>query len=375
MTRSGECFIDPEPLVREVSWARDLGDRDVGIPVHQIWPGRGGVGFVGAFSRRSRRSTSGVLSHTAEVRARATGVDPDRVLEGLERDGELARRAAPRRPSGPAGVVCHRGAAPAAARVARRAAKQSSHDQRALAAFLPSWQGVDPPTRRRAPGDPPSPEVLVPLQGFALPAEVWSATCCRAGSARLADVAGPALLCGEIVWVGAGTLGRTTGRVAMYFRDDAQNPAAGEQERPPSAPEHGLLRERLAAAPCFFSDLLAEVPLAPEEVQEGSWDLVWPGEVTKRRLRAAAGAAADARPRPAGPAARRRVAALRHAARRGDTDGPGPLGADRHDLPARAGGPPSAPARSPSCCSSATGSSRPSRCSPRGDRRRLLDPL
>jgi ATP-dependent Lhr-like helicase len=45
-------------------------------------------------------------------------------------------------------------------------------------------------------------------------------------------------------------------------------------------PEHDALRERLAASPCFFTDLLAELDPAPEQVQEALWDLVWAGEVT-----------------------------------------------------------------------------------------------
>jgi len=48
----------------------------------------------------------------------------------------------------------------------------------------------------------------------------------------------------------------------------------------PEQPEHELVRERLLASPCFFTDLLADVPLEPESVQEALWDLVWAGEVT-----------------------------------------------------------------------------------------------
>jgi len=40
------------------------------------------------------------------------------------------------------------------------------------------------------------------------------------------------------------------------------------------------VRERLAAGACFFTDLLADVDLAPEELQEALWDLAWAGEVT-----------------------------------------------------------------------------------------------
>jgi ATP-dependent Lhr-like helicase len=40
------------------------------------------------------------------------------------------------------------------------------------------------------------------------------------------------------------------------------------------------VRERLRAGACFFTDLLIDVDLAPEELQEALWDLVWAGEVT-----------------------------------------------------------------------------------------------
>jgi ATP-dependent Lhr-like helicase len=87
---------------------------------------------------------------------------------------------------------------------------------------------------------------------------------------------------GEVVWVGAGALGRNSGRVALYFREDAEllGPPNLRGAEAPAGPAHDLLRERLAQAPCFFTDLLAELPLSPEELQEALWDLVWAGEVT-----------------------------------------------------------------------------------------------
>jgi ATP-dependent helicase Lhr and Lhr-like helicase len=71
--------------------------------------------------------------------------------------------------------------------------------------------------------------------------------------------------------------------VALYFRDDAEAigpPSVRPPIQRPGEPEHDVLRERLAAAPCFFTDLLAELALAPEQLQEALWDLVWAGEVT-----------------------------------------------------------------------------------------------
>src|SRR5947199_8223212 len=78
-------------------------------------------------------------------------------------------------------------------------------------------------------------------------------------------------------------MGRRSGRVALYFREDlpllGPPPARGP---PPAAdgPAHELVRARLGTGACFFTDLLVDVDLAPEELQEALWDLVWAGGVT-----------------------------------------------------------------------------------------------
>jgi ATP-dependent Lhr-like helicase len=108
---------------------------------------------------------------------------------------------------------------------------------------------------------------------------------------------------GEVVWVGAGPLGARTGRVALYFREDAPllgpPPASGEA---PWGELHDRLRERLARGACFFSDLLVEFSgHAPEELRVALWDLAWAGEVTNdafaplRLLRTAAPARSHGR--------------------------------------------------------------------------------
>jgi ATP-dependent Lhr-like helicase len=223
---------------------------------------------------------------TADLRER-WGVDPMPALKALETAGDLLRGEL--RPGGTEREWCD----PEVLRRIRRASlavlrkEIEATDQRALAAFLPSWQGVD---RHGSVGAGSGAgidrlrEVLVPLQGLALPADVWERDVlprrCGAYSPTWMDG-----LCasGEVVWVGAGALGRNSGRVALYFRDDAEalGPPSvrGGIDRPES-PEHDLLRERLARSPCFFTDFLAELPLAPEQVQEALWDLVWAGEVT-----------------------------------------------------------------------------------------------
>jgi len=93
---------------------------------------------------------------------------------------------------------------------------------------------------------------------------------------------------GEGVWVGAGSLGRSSGRMALYFRDDLPflGPPSVKGGEPPSEPLHHAVRERLTHGASFWADLLADVTevggssVDPAELQEALWDLVWAGEVT-----------------------------------------------------------------------------------------------
>ena len=217
---------------------------------------------------------------TAEVRGRYR-IDCSAALGELERAGELVRGEL--RPGGTEREWCD----PEVLRRLRRASlavlrkEIEPADQRALARFLPAWQGVDRHPAGGA-GIDRLREVLVPLQGLALPAEAWE----RDVLPRRVGAYSPSWmdqLCssGEIVWIGAGALGRRSGRVTLYFRDDA--PLLG----PPAfkgpavdTPDHALVRERLASGACFFTDLLADLELAPERLQEALWDLVWAAEAT-----------------------------------------------------------------------------------------------
>src|SRR4051794_3970079 len=219
---------------------------------------------------------------TGDVRDRY-GVDVTPALKGLERSGALLRGEL--RPGGTEREWCD----PDVLRRVRRASlavlrkEIEATDQRALGAFAPSWQGIDRHPAGGA-GVDRLREVLVPLQGLALPADAWERDVlprrCGAYSPTWMD---ELTASGEVVWVGAGALGRNSGRVALYFRDDAEAigppPVRGGIEAP-SDPEHEALRERLGRSPCFFTDFIAELPLTPEQVQEALWDLVWAAEVT-----------------------------------------------------------------------------------------------
>jgi ATP-dependent Lhr-like helicase len=218
---------------------------------------------------------------TAEA-GRRYGVDLGPVLREMERAGELVRGEL--RPGGVEREWCD----PEVLRRLRRASLASLRkevepaEQRALARLLPSWQGVDssPPTGA---GIDRLREVLVPLQGVALAPEVWERDVLprRVGAYSQAWMD---QLCaaGELVWIGAGAVGRRSGRVALYFRDDARwlGPPPFKGDRP-SEPVHEAIRARLSSGASFWTDLLADVSAVDAaELQEGLWDLVWAGEVT-----------------------------------------------------------------------------------------------
>jgi ATP-dependent Lhr-like helicase len=234
-----------------------------------------------ALTRLTRRyaQTHGPFT-TNEFRARY-GVDPSAALSELERAGDLVRGEL--RPGGSEREWCH----PEVLRRLRRASlavlrrEIEPADQRALARFLPAWQGVDRSPASGA-GIDRLREKLVALQGLALPAGTWE----RDVLPRRVGAYSPAWmdqLCasGELVWIGAGALGRNSGRVALYFREDLHVLGPPPYKGPsPESDAHALVRDRLARGACFFTDLLVDVDLAPEELQEALWDLVWAGEAT-----------------------------------------------------------------------------------------------
>ena len=218
---------------------------------------------------------------TREVHDRY-GVDPGPGLAELERAGGLVLGEL--RPNGTQREWCD----PDVLRRVRRASlavlrkEIEPVGQQTLARFAPAWQGVDRFAAAGA-GVGRLRDVLAPLQGLPLAPEVWEKDVLPR---RLGTYSPYWLdeLCasGEVVWVGAGPLGARTGRVALYFRDDAPllGPPAAAAELPAGA-LHEALRERLGRGACFYSDLLVELPdVSSEELREALWDLTWAGEVT-----------------------------------------------------------------------------------------------
>ncbi len=217
---------------------------------------------------------------TAELQRRYL-VDPSSVLRELERGGDLVRGEL--RPGGTEREWCD----PDVLRRLRRASLASLRkevepaEQRALARLMPSWQGVDSAPPGGA-GVDRLREVLVSLQGVALAPEVWERDVLprRVGAYSHAWMD---QLCasGELVWVGAGALGRSSGKVALYFRDDAPflGPPPVKAERP-EGDLHDAIRARLERGASFWTDLIADIEAEPVELQNALWDLAWTGEVT-----------------------------------------------------------------------------------------------
>ncbi len=163
-------------------------------------------------------------------------------------------------------------------------------DAATLARFLPRWHGIGA-TRR-------GPDALVEAIGQLQGAPLVASTLHRdVLAARLVDHEPGDLdaLCtaGEVVWVGAGAIGSTDGRVRLAFRDQAalllpEPDGRGEDE--PLEGVHAALHDHLQRhGASFWADLVraaqeAGQPYDDPTVLAALWDLVWAGLVTNDSL-------------------------------------------------------------------------------------------
>ncbi len=176
-----------------------------------------------------------------------------------------------------------------------------------LGRFLPAWHGLGQHRR----GMDALLDAVGRLQGLALPASVLEhdVLASRVDGYRSADLD---QLCsaGAVVWLGAGRLGATDGRVALYRREQvallAPLAVPGPDDERPGEAVHRALRDHLAdRGASFWTDLLRATGRADERVVlDALWDLVWAGEVTNDSLaplRAALGSSAQHRRRSGRP--------------------------------------------------------------------------
>ncbi len=219
---------------------------------------------------------------TAQLAARY-GVDPLPALRELEAEGAMVRGEL--LPGGTEREWCDSEVLRRVRRasLARLRKEVEAADTRELARFLPSWQNVDA-FRRTGAGLDRLREALVPLQGVALTPKVWEQDVLpRRLGAYSQNWLDEICTSGELVWIGAGALGRNDGRVALYFREDvrlAGPPPANAKLESPQGEVHDAIRERLAAGPSFWLDLVVELDHPAEDIHNALWDLVWSGEVT-----------------------------------------------------------------------------------------------
>ena len=233
---------------------------------------------------RFARTHGPFLAHQA---AAGLGADQARVRESLERlevDGRIVRGEF--RPDGVEREWCDDDVLRQLRRRSLAALRREVEpvDAEALARFLPAWQAIERPRS----GLDGLAEVLGILQGAPIAASVLEADVLPARMRGYRAVDLDALsTAGELVWVGAGPLGATDGRVRLLFRDQVGlllPTDDGGLEEP--GPLHLALREHLAARGASF---WPELVRAAAEAGEGStdevlldalWDLVWAGEVT-----------------------------------------------------------------------------------------------
>jgi ATP-dependent Lhr-like helicase len=156
----------------------------------------------------------------------------------------------------------------------------------ALGAFLPRWQGVG------GSGAAALADAVGALQGAALPASILESELL---AVRSGGPVGATLdqwcAAGDLVWLGAGSLGAADGRVRLVWRDRVSalvDPPPVDDADP--APLHEVIRSHLRdRGASFFPELLAAAAAiggspTQDELLEALWDLVWLGEVTNDSL-------------------------------------------------------------------------------------------
>jgi ATP-dependent Lhr-like helicase len=235
---------------------------------------------------RYARTHGPFLVHHAATRF-GLQADPVRsALEVLEREGRVVRGEF--RPDGVEREWCD-------AEVLRQLRRRSLAalrkevepvDASTLARFLPRWHGIGQARR----GVDALVDVVAQLQGAPLVASALDRDILRARLPQHepGDLDG---LCtaGEVVWVGAGAIGSTDGRIRLAFRDQAPlllSPVDGFE---PDVLHTALLDHLAQRGASFWADLTraaqqAGQPFDDATVLTSLWDLVWAGLVTNDSL-------------------------------------------------------------------------------------------
>ncbi len=276
------------------------------------------IGLPGAFTEPAESPLEGLVwrfarTHapfTASAAAERLGAGADRVraaLESLEAEGRVAHGEF--RPGGLEREWSDVEVLRRLRRMSLAALRREVEpvDAAALGRFLPAWQGAAAPSG----SSDALTEAIARLQGAAVPWSVLERDVlpARVRGYRPADLDALAAA-GEIVWIGAGSLGADDGRVALCFRDQARLLAPAPPEERPDGELHVALREHLTAhGASFWPDLLRAAGVPDERaVLRALWDLAWAGEVTNDTMaplralgsRRSSRTARGVKPRPGG---------------------------------------------------------------------------
>ncbi len=152
----------------------------------------------------------------------------------------------------------------------------------ALAAFVPSWQGVSP--------DPPSGlhalrQAVAGLTGASIPASVLERDVLSVRAADPEAGLDSLFLSGELVWIGRGHLGSRDGRIALYPRHMVTTLWNGPDTDPVGEGPAGILGFLAMHGASFFPEIYQGTGGGdPEQRLESLWELVWAGHVTNDTL-------------------------------------------------------------------------------------------
>ncbi len=225
---------------------------------------------------------------TSEV-ARHYGLDTQRTESGLaqlERTGRVVRGEF--RPQGSGREWCH-------AEVLRTLRRRSLAALRrevepvegvVLARFLADWSHVG----QRRSGPDALADAITALQGAPLIASQLESDVL---GARVRDY-NPAdldllMTSGQLVWVGAGSVGKADGRVRLAWRDQLDVTVPPIEDELPVGSLAATLLEQLTRRASFWPDLQAAAAAAGAGYDDAAilgalWDLVWSGHVTNDSL-------------------------------------------------------------------------------------------
>jgi ATP-dependent Lhr-like helicase len=198
----------------------------------------------------------------------------------LVRDGRLLEGAF--LPGGTVPELCDRDVLDAVRRksLARLRRAIEPVEARALASFLPEWQGLR--TKRR--GRDALLAVVGELEGCPLVASALESEILPARLDGYKEWDLDALCAsGEVVWAGIEPLGGNDGRIALYLAE--HEPLLARAVLPVEGPIADAIRDLLdRRGAVFFADIARTLGAFPNDLLDVLWQMVWSGEVTNDTL-------------------------------------------------------------------------------------------